>query len=293
MQILVARAPGPLSPSAVKSLAILFGYGNSSFWDQYLRYWSQLFHGNLGISFTYFPVPVVTIIAQDLPWTVALIGLCTVISFLIGTGLGMVVGWKRGSPLLESLLPVTTFFSSIPYFWLGLVCVFVFGVELGWFPINGAYSASTTVGLSFSFVDSAIYHALLPGITIVLASLAGWVLGMRNMMVTTLGEDYVLMAEAEGLAPSRVMFVYAARNAVLPSIASFALSLGFIVSGAVLVETVFSYPGIGYALFEAVSNEDFPLMQGIFLTITLAVLIANFAADLVYVILDPRTRAAA
>lgn len=290
VEILISHFQGRLSPAATKSLTELFGLGHTSLLTQYGRYWVDLAHGNLGISFTYYPTPVLKIIEGTLPWTLVLIGLCTIISFVLGTLLGIVVGWRRGSPWLESLLPITTFFSSIPYFWLGLVCVFVFGLHLHWFPLSGGYSLSTSVGWSWTFILSAVYHGLLPAVTIVVSSVAGWILGMRNMMVTTLAEDFVVMAEAEGIRSRRVMMVYAARNAVLPSIASFAMSLGFVVSGALIVEIVFSYPGIGYSLYQAVSNEDYPLMQGIFLVITLAVLLANFLADFAYVALDPRTR---
>jgi len=289
VQILVARFQGRLSPSATASLTALFGLNNASLWSQYVKFWSEMLHGNLGISFTYFPVPVTQVIRQSLPWTVALIGISTIIAFALGTFLGVIVGWRRGT-WTDSLLPVTTFFSSVPYFWFALVAVFVLGARLHWFPVTGGYSTSLSMGFTGAFIGSAIYHGLLPALTIVVASLGGWLLGMRNMMITTMSTDYVAMAEAKGLHRRRVVFAYAARNAVLPSIAGFAMSLGFVVSGAILVEIVFSYPGIGYQLYNAVTNEDYPLMQGIFLIIALAVLAANFLADLAYVLLDPRTR---
>jgi len=291
VEILLSRFRGRLSPLATQSLLELFGLNqHQSILTQYWHYWGQLFRGDLGTSFTYFPTPVLHVITQSLPWTAVLIGLTTIISFILGTVLGTVIGWRRGSKWLESLLPATTFFSSIPYFWLALICVFVFSAHLNWFPLSGGYASNTSPGLTGTFLGSAIYHGLLPAITIVVSSVAGWILGQRNMMVTTLSEDYVVMAEAKGLRDRRVMVAYAARNAILPQIASFAMSLGFVVSGAILVEIVFSYPGIGYVLYQAVSNEDFPLMQGIFLVITLAVLVANFLADLSYALLDPRTR---
>jgi peptide/nickel transport system permease protein len=290
-QILMARFQGRLSPAALKSLTILFGLNHSGLWSQYVTYWQNLAHGNLGISFTYFPTSVSSVIGSALPWTAMLIGVSTVISFVLGTLLGIVVAWRRGT-WLDSLLPVTTFFSAIPYFWLALIALLVLAVDVHWFPLSGAYSQGTVVGFSGSFLASAAYHAALPAITIVVSSIAGWLLGMRNMMVATLAEDYITMAEAKGLTNRRIMYIYAARNAVLPTIANFALSLGFVVSGAILVEIVFSYPGIGYVLYQAVSNEDYPLMQGIFLVITLAVLVANLLADLAYVLLDPRTREA-
>lgn len=290
VEILVSRFRGQLSPSATKSLTALFGLNHAGLWGQYLQYWGDLAHGNLGISFTYFPSSVVSVIASSLPWTAVLVGVSTVISFILGTLLGVVVAWRRGSRWDTVLPPVTTFMTAVPYFWMGLIAIYVFGAELHWFPLSGGSANGTAIGFSPSFLSSAAYHAALPAVTIVVSSIAGWLIGMRNMMVTTLFEDYVLVAEAKGLSKRRIMLSYAARNAVLPSIASFALSLGFVVSGAILVEIVFSYPGIGYVLYQAVNNEDYPLMQGVFLVITLAVLIANVLADVAYVALDPRTR---
>jgi peptide/nickel transport system permease protein len=171
-----------------------------------------------------------------------------------------------------------------------LITLYVFAYILNWFPLNGGYSTSTTVGWNTDFLLSALYHGLLPSFTIVLASIAGWMLGMRNTMITTMTEDYVLLAEAKGLSQRHIMLSYAARNAILPNVTGFALSLGFVIGGALLTEVVFSYPGIGFALLQAAQNSDYPLLQGIFLLIAVAVLGANFFADLVYVVLDPRVR---
>jgi peptide/nickel transport system permease protein len=290
-QTLMARLHGRLTPQAQHALEILFGINHDPLWAQYLQYLNNLLHGNLGVSITYFPTPVSEVIAQEIPWTLMLVGIALVISFVLGTLLGVIVAWRRGSRLDAILSPLFTFLSAIPYFWLALILLYVLGFLLNWFPINGGYDTDNTVpGLTPDFVLSAILHGILPAFTIVISSIAGWLLGMRNAMITTLSEDYVLMAEAKGLSSRRVMLVYAARNAILPNITSFALSLGFVVSGALLTEIVFSYPGIGYALLEAVTNLDYALLQGIFLIIALAVLAANFLADLLYVALDPRVR---
>jgi peptide/nickel transport system permease protein len=289
-EIVIAREQTKVSPQQLHALELLFGVNtDKSIWSQYLSYWSGLFHGSLGRSITFFPETVSSVIAQALPWTAVLIGVATIISFLLGTLLGVLVGWRRGS-LLDSLLPVTTFFSAVPYFWLALLAILILGIDFNVFPASGGYATGMTINFSASFLWSAFYHSVLPGLTIVVSSLAGWLLGMRNMMVTTMSEDYVVVAKAKGLTNRRVMLAYAARNALLPNIASFAMSLGFVVSGALLVEIVFSYPGVGYALYQAVTNDDYPLMQGIFLIITLAVLGANLLADACYVFLDPRVR---
>jgi peptide/nickel transport system permease protein len=232
---------------------------------------------------------VAEVIAQSLPWTLMLVGISTIIGFVLGTLAGVGLGWRRGT-WMDGLLPVANFFSAIPYFWLGLIAIAIFGVAIPLFPASGGYDAGLIPSFSGDFIGSAIYHAALPALTIVVSSVAGWILSMRNMMVTVSSEDYVTVAQAKGLPERRVMFGYAARNAVLPSISGFALSLGFIVGGTLVTEMVFSYPGIGYVLFQAIGSKDYPLMQGVFLIITLSVLVANMAADFVYAFLDPRTR---
>jgi peptide/nickel transport system permease protein len=284
------KLQGSVSPGVVKALAAQFGINTkASMLSQYGHYWSQILSGNLGVSTSQYPTRVTTIIGHALPWTIALVGIASIVSFVIGTLLGILIAWRRGSRL-DALLPVTTFLSAVPYFWLGLIFVSVFGVSLHWLPISGGYGQSLSIGFTWSFIHSALVHGAMPAVTIVLASLAGWMVGMRNMMVTTMSEDYVMVAQAKGLSPRRVVFTYAARNAILPNLAGFALQLGFVVAGSLLTEIVFSYPGIGLSLLQAVQDNDYPLMQGVFLVITLVVLLANFAADLLYVILDPRTR---
>jgi peptide/nickel transport system permease protein len=291
-ELVFARIHHQMSPAALHAFTVAFGVdSNQSLISQYFAYLDQILHGNLGISITYFPATVSSVIRGALPWTLALVGVATVLSFVLGTLLGMVAATRRGT-WVDSLLPVTSFLSAVPYFWLGLVVLTVFAVNLGWFPLSGGYDPSLTPGFTWSFILSAVDHAILPAVTIIVSSIAGWLLGMRNVMMSTLGEDYVLLAEAKGLPQRRVTFSYAARNAILPNMAGFALSLGFIVSGALLTEVVFSYPGLGYVLFEAVTNLDYPLMQGIFLMIVVLVLLANLGADVMYAALDPRTREA-
>jgi peptide/nickel transport system permease protein len=288
-QDLIQRMTGRLSPAAIKAIQVLFGQPHTSLISQYLTYWRNVVTFNFGISYSYYPTPVIQVIRQSIFWTLVLIGLCTIIGFVLGTLLGMIVGWRRGS-WRDALIPVTTFLSSLPYFWFALMAILVFAVSLRWFPSSGGYGTGLQISLSWSFISSAIYYGTLPALTIVVTSVGGWLLGMRNMMITTLNEDYVLLAEAKGLSRLRVMFTYAGRNAVLPSVAGFAMSLGFVVGGAIVTEIVFNYPGIGTVLFQAAEGQDYPLLEAIFLTITIAVLIANLLADLAYIALDPRTR---
>src|SRR5579859_196194 len=260
-------------------------------WKQYLDYLNAILHGNLGISTSQFPSSVIDILRQGLPWTIGLVGVSLILSFLVGTLIGMLIAWKRGSWYDTAAPPILTFLSAIPYFWMALGLVYVFGVNLNWFPTDSGYDVfNVTPGWNMDFISSVIQHAILPVATLVIGSLAGWVLIMRNMMITTLSEDYVLMAQAKGLPERRVMFQYAGRNAILPSITSFSIALGLIVSGALLTEIVFNYPGIGFALYKAVQGDDYALVEGCFLVIALAVLLANFLFEMLYVFLDPRVR---
>jgi len=290
VQSLISRNQGRISADAIQSLRVLFGLDkNQSIWQQYVDYWNQLLHGDLGPSFTFFPAPVSEVIGDSLPWTVGLVGITTIVSFLVGTALGVVAGWRRGT-WIDGLLPATTFLSSIPYFWLGLIAIALLAGPGSFFPSSGGYEPGLVPAFDEYFIPSAIQHSLLPALTILISSVSGWILSMRNMMVTVAGDDYITVAHAKGLSERRVAISYAARNALLPNVAGFALSLGFIVSGTLLVEIVFSYPGLGFQLFQAVGAKDYPLMQGIFLVITISVLIANLLADLAYLALDPRTR---
>lgn len=288
----IQRAGGEVSETTIRNIKLLLGSDQSSMWEQYLGYWGRMLQGDLGVSVTKYPAPVAELIAGALPWTIVLVGVATVISFVLGIGLGAWVGWKRGT-WVDHIIPATTVLQSIPYFWLALVLVSVFAVGLGVFPIFGGYSVFDFPNgpeWSWAFLSDAVGHAVLPAITIVLSSVGGWLFGMRNMMVSTMAEDYVTTAEAKGLRPRRILTTYAARNAAIPSIAGFAITLGFVVAGSIVMEQVFTYPGIGKLMFQAVQNSDYALMQGVFLVITIAVLAANFVMDLVYGYIDPRAR---
>jgi len=281
-----------LPPESLHALATLFGLeSDRTLFQQYGDYWYMLAHGDLGQSFSNGFAPVLDVIRTALPWTVGLVGLATIIAFLIGITLGTIIGWKRGSRL-EVLIPITTFISTIPFFWMGLVIIAVFAVALGWFPTSHAFGIGTQVNWhSWAFIREVIWHGTLPALSIVISSLGGWILGMRNMMLTVLGEDYITVAQAKGLPDRRVM-KYAMRNAILPQVQSFAMSLAFVVGGSMLLELVFSYPGMGFMMLRATTARDYPLMQGIFMVIVVTVLIANLLADVAYSILDPRTRQA-
>jgi peptide/nickel transport system permease protein len=287
---MVARLQGAIRPDQIETLRQSFGLDDSPLWEQYFRYLGQILSGDFGFSISRFPTPVTEVIGAQVGWTL-LLGLTSLlIAVVIGNLLGILAAWRRGGALDSVLPPILIFIGSFPYFWLAMGLLYLFGVILGWFPVRHAFSAGATPELSFAFIGDVAYHLFLPATSIVLVSIGGWMLGMRNTMITTNAEDYITMAEAKGLQRNRIMFGYAARNAMLPSVTAFGMSLGFIVGGALLTEVVFAYPGVGYQLLSAVQNLDYPLMQGLFLTITTAVLVANFFVDIVYVRLDPRVR---
>lgn len=281
---------GPVSPAVQQAIEIQLGLPDGSIWDQYVSYLHNVVTLDFGVSYTFFPQKVSDLVANALPWTLIMVGLVTVIAFVLGTLIGIGAAWKRGT-WMDSLPTMTgSFLSAFPYFWTALLILFFAGYVAGWFPTSGAYSATAVPNFSAEFIGDALYHAALPAITILLTSLGGWILGMRNTMINTLGEDYVTFAEANGLRGRTVAIRYAARNAILPNLTGFGMALGGVVGGSLLVEQVFAYPGVGYLLYNAVTNQDFPLMQALFLMITVSVLVANFLVEILYGVLDPRTR---
>jgi peptide/nickel transport system permease protein len=278
------------NPHEVQTIQLALGLSQKPLVTQYVEYLGALLHGDLGLSFNYFPVKVSTIIGQTLPWTLFMVGIASIIAFAIGTSAGVVAAYKRGGALDTFVLPLTQLTSNFPFFFLALVLLYVFGLTLGWFPVSHAYTDGTNLSWSLHSGVDILRHATLPALALVIVSLGGWMLGMRNVMINTLAEDYVVMARARGLRERRVMFGYAARNALLPQITGFALTLGYLVGGQILIEFIFNYPGVGFTLAYAVGTEDFPLIQALLLIITLFVLVANFLVDLAYARLDPRVR---
>jgi peptide/nickel transport system permease protein len=290
VQSILAKFPN-LQPSAFRAIEAMLGVGHpGSLWHQYTTYVVDIFHFNFGTSSSEYPAQVSTLLGETLPWTIILVGSATIIAFLVGTALGIVAGWRHGGTL-DRFLPGLMFLQAIPYFFFALILLELFALKFHVFPIAQGYGTGLVPGWHWDFISSAIYHSLLPALTIVLTSIAGWMLQMRNVMITTIGEDYVIAAQAKGLHNRRVVFTYAARNAILPQLQGFGLAIGFVVQGALIMEIVFSYPGIGLLLVSAVTSNDYPLMQGIFLVITFAVLIANLIVDLIIVLVDPRARA--
>jgi peptide/nickel transport system permease protein len=293
----IARASqsGNCNQQCVIAIEEQLGYNvHTSLWDQYVQYLGNLAHGDLGHSWSE-NAAVGQLILSYLPWTLVLLGIATTLAFLAGSVIGAVIAWRRGT-WVEWLVPFATFFQALPYFFLGIVLVLIFGetgTMLKWFPSLFGYDIyTTTPGWNLPYVQSVVSHALLPTATVILASMAGFILAMRNQMITTMDDDFVLVAQAQGLRARTVVW-YAARNALLPVVANFTIAISLVVGGQILVEIVFNYPGIGFHLYDALGKLDYPLVQGVFVVITLIVLAANLIADVVYVAIDPRARQAA
>lgn len=290
---MMARYHGHLKGDALKAVEAALGVDtHASLLSQYLTYLKNCATLNFGTSVQYFPTPVATIVGRAVPWTLGLVGVTTVLAVLLGTAIGAVSAWGRGGRVDSILPPLFVVSTGLPFFWVAMMLIMIFAVINPWLPTAFGSDPSLITGWNMLFILDVLKHAILPGAAILITSIGCWVLPMRNTMVTTLAEDYIRMARAKGLSSRRIMVDYAARNAVLPNLTGFAMSMGFVVSGAVLVEYVFAYPGLGYMLVQAVENEDFPLMQCLFLLITVAVLVAVLLADVLTALMDPRTRAA-
>jgi peptide/nickel transport system permease protein len=291
VQAMEAQHPH-LNPQAIHALAVLLGGGqHQSLVAQYFQYWGHVLSFNFGISITTsFGTSINKMVFDALPWTLGLVGVTTIVAFILGTFVGLISAWRRGSWLDSALPPIFVITSAFPYFWIALLAIYLFAIRLNALPNAGAYDLADTPSFTGHYVYDVLRHAILPALTIVITSIGGWVLTMRNNVITVLADDYVRMARAKGLKPWRVMWQYAGKNAVLPNLTGFAMSLGFVVSGAILVEYVFNYPGVGYMLLNAVNGLDYPLMQALFLLITVAVLLCVLIADVITAILDPRTR---
>src|SRR6184192_1283953 len=288
---MMSRYKGHINPNAMHALEVAFGIKtHESLGAAYITYLGNIARGHFGISLTFFPDAVSHEVLQALPWTLGLVGATTILAFILGTLIGLVSAWRRGGVLDSALPPIFVITSAFPYFWLALLAIWLFSIKLGWLPESGGYDVTTTVAWSWAFISDAVVHSILPAMTILVTSIGGWILTMRNNTIAILSEDYVRMARAKGLSPQRIMWSYVGRNAILPNLSGFAMSLGFVVSGAILVEFVFNYPGVGWMFLQSVENQDYALMQALFLMITVTVLLAILAADVATALLDPRTR---
>ncbi len=257
-------------------------------WRQYLSYLHDVSRLNFNYSIANYPKTVGEIVADAIPWTIGLLWTTTLLSFGIGTFLGALLAWPGAPRWMRYLMPPLWALHAIPFFLFGLILMYLLAFRIRLFPAFGGYGVGAFPALTLAFVWDVLKHAMLPALSIIIVATGGWALGMRGMMVTTMGEDYVTFAEAKGLRSLTIFLHYCVRNAILPATTSLALNLGYIFSGAVLVEVIFGYPGVGTVLYHAIQENDFFLIQGIIFTVILALGVATLILDLVYPKLDPR-----
>jgi peptide/nickel transport system permease protein len=288
VQTMLARAS--LRPEASEAMQAyytsVFGL-DVPIWQQYLNFWSALLHGDLGVSIWLFPQPVTSVILRAIPYTIALLIPAILLSWWAGNKFGAYAARRRW--LDNTVLPVGYVLTATPYMWLGILLAWALGSVAGLFPLAGGYSFDVEPSFTLAFLADLAWHWFLPFASLFLVGFGGWAIGMRNMIIYELEADYCHYLEALG-APRRLVRRYAFRNALLPQLTGLALALGVIVAGALVTEIVFSYPGLGYLILQAINNQDFFLIQGAFLFIIIGVLLANFLIDVVYVLVDPRTR---
>lgn len=280
---------GELSEVLIQQLIERFGL-NKSITEQYFLFIANTFSGYMGISWRYFPKEVFTLIMERLPWTMLIVVLSRAISLSLAYFVGVIAAWKRGGKLDVTLQTLGLVSMALPSFWLGLVLLTIFAFHIPIFPLGGALAAGKIYKCTWEFISDVLHHAALPVITLSIVTFFVDSLIMRNTMLEILGEDFILTAEAKGLKDRTIMFNHAARNAILPFITTALMSFGLMVTGAIFVETTFSYPGIGMLLAESFFSRDFPVAQGVMIIISLIFIVSNFLADVFYVWLDPRIR---
>jgi len=278
------------NPGTLKTYEALLGGGNHSIWHDYVVYLGRIVHFDFGISTSNYPTPVSEVVGRTLPYSIFLVGVAFILAFIVGTGIGMLAAWRRGGAVDSVVVPTFMALGAFPAFFTALLGLYFLGLQLGWFPIQHAYDTSLTPGFNWTFMSSAFRHSQLPILVVIAAYAGGWVLNMRTVMINTLAEDYVTMAHAKGLRDRRVMTLYAGRNAILPPLNGFAALFASAVGGLVFIEYVFSYPGAGYTLQQAVLGRDYALAQALLVVLSVCVILANLVMDLLNLLLDPRLR---
>ncbi len=290
IMVMFASQGNPLPVESLDALRATFGFVDGPLYVQYFTYLKSVLTWDLGQSVKFFPQTVNEVIGRSMIWTLFLVGTSTLISFFIGSIAGVVAAWNRGGRLDSILSPLSLVLQSIPAVVLALLFMFVFGVALNWLPYSYAYDIELDPAFDWAYIGSVAEHAIMPIISLVVVQIGGYLLTIRNNLINLLGDDYIVMGRAKGLTERRLMFNYGARNAMLPSITSFAMTVGVVLGGSLVTEVVFNYPGLGNTLYEAIISRDYPVIQGQLLIMTIAMLTANFVADMAYVFLDPRLR---
>lgn len=275
------------STAMIESWRARFGL-DGPWYVQYFSYIRSVMTFDLGFSLASFPSRVDDLVVQALPWTLGLLLIATLISFVLGNLVGALLAWRRTPTLVRNLLPLTLTFTSIPFFMLGILLIYLFAFGLRWFPPSGAYDNSIERSFNWDFIKTVVYHGTLPALSIIVTTMGFWALGMRGMMITNDGEDYMVLAEAKGLPSRRVFWNYGVRNSILPQVTALALSIGAIAGGSTLVESIFAYPGMGYLLYLGLVTTDYTLIQGIVFILIVGTATAVFILDMLYPLIDPR-----
>jgi peptide/nickel transport system permease protein len=278
------------NPGVINTYEALLGGSHQSIWQDYITYLGRIAHFNFGISTSNYPTPVSEVVGRTLPYSIFLVGVAFLLAFVIGTTVGMVAAWRRGGAVDNVFVSAFMAVGAFPAFFTALLALYFLGLKAGWFPIQHAYDTSLSPGFNWAFLSSAFRHAQLPMLVIIAAYAGGWVLNMRTVMINTIGEDYVTMAQAKGLSDRRVMTLYAGRNAILPPLNGFAALFASAVGGLVFIEFIFSYPGVGWTLQQAVLGNDYALAQALLVVLSVCVIVANLIMDILNLILDPRLR---
>jgi peptide/nickel transport system permease protein len=278
------------NPGVLQTYQALLGGGDHSIWQDYVTYLGRIAHFDFGISTSNFPTPVSEVVGRTLPYSIFLVGVAFLLSFVLGIAIGTVAAWRRGRFVDSVVVPAFMTVSALPAFFTALLGLYFFGLKWHWFPIQHAYDSDLSPGFNWAFLSSTVRHAELPILVVIAAYAGGWMLNMRTVMINTIGEDYVAMAHAKGLPDRQVMTRYAARNAILPPLNGFAALFASAVGGLVFVEYVFSYPGVGLTLQQAVLGNDYALAQAILVVLSVCVIVANLVMDLFNLVLDPRLR---
>jgi len=280
------------NPGIVQTYQTLLGGGHHSIWHDYVTYLHRVVHFNFGISTSNYPAPVSDVVGRTLPYSIFLVGVAFLLAFVLGTAIGMIAAWRRGRFVDTVFVPLFMALGAFPAFFTALLGLYLFGLKLHWFPIQHAYDNGLSPGFNYTFLSSAFRHAQLPILVVVAAYCGAWVLNMRTVMINTIGEDYVAVAHAKGLRDRRVMTQYAGRNAILPPLNGFAPLFASAVGGLVFIEYIFSYPGAGFTLQQAVLGNDYALAQALLVVLSVCVIVANLFMDLLNLVLDPRLRTA-
>ncbi|MGR5093284.1 ABC transporter permease [Vibrio maritimus] len=289
--MMFAHTTVQVTPERIAAMKELLGFVEGNYFVQYLHYMKNILSWELGTSIQFFPLSVNTLLGSAFGWSLFLAGSAVILSFSIGSVLGIFAAWKRGSKFDTFVTPGMLIIQAMPQVVIAMMAMFIFAIGLKWFPTGYAYTAGTMPDwTSWAFIKDVLYHAVLPLFCATVIQIGGFLVNMRNNMINLLNEDYITMAKGKGLSENRVVFNYAARNALLPSVTALSMSLGVAIGGQLIVEIIFNYPGLGSVMLNAIHARDYQVLQGQLLIMTLFMLFFNLAADMLYVVLDPRLR---